>query len=101
MPTLGNRVENGRRGLHVMIVRGRKTARLFSIALAAIAKGTKEASKLPEFDNFLVDSCRIDLNRPTATIGLDGELKRVATPLDYRIDRDALKLVVAPPAGDE
>lgn len=101
MPTLGNRVANGRRGLHVMIVRGRKTARLFSIALAAIAKGTKEASRLPEFDNFLVDSCRIDLNRPTATIGLDGELKRLATPLDYRIDRDALKLVVAPPDGDE
>ena len=100
MPTVGNRVENGRRGLHVMIVRGRKRARLFSIALAGIAKGTKEASRLPEFDDFLVESCRIDLNRPTATIGLDGELKRMSTPLDYRIERDALKLVVAPPEKD-
>ena len=101
LPKLGSRVENGRRGLHVMIVRGRKRARLFAVALAGIAKGTKQAEKLPEFDEFIVDSCRIDLVRPSATIGLDGELKRLQTPLDYRIDRDALRLVVAPPEGDQ
>ncbi|MDP9278404.1 MAG: hypothetical protein M3P00_03215 [Gemmatimonadota bacterium] len=101
MPTLGNRVKNGKRGLHVMIVRGGKRARLFAVAIAGIAKGTEEAEKLPEFDDFLVDSCRIDLTRPTATVGLDGELKRLNTPLDYRIERDALRLVVAPPEGDE
>jgi diacylglycerol kinase family enzyme len=96
MPALGSRVTDGRRGLHVMVVRGRKRARLFSVALAAIAKGTREAEKLPEFDDFLVDAGRIDLQRPVATIGLDGELKRMQTPLDYRIDRNALRLVVAP-----
>ena len=101
MPTLGNRVKNGRRGLHVMIVRGSKRARLFSVALAGIAKGTKEAEKLPELDDFLVESCRIDLTRSHALIGLDGELKRMSTPLDFRIERDALRLVVAPPEGDE
>jgi hypothetical protein len=56
---------------------------------------------LPEFDNFVVDSCRIDLTRPRATIGLDGELKRMQTPLDYRIERDAIRLVVAQPKKDE
>ena len=101
MPTLGNRVKNGRRGLHVMIVRGHGKARLFTLALAAIAKGTKEASKLPEFDNFVVDNCRIDLTRSHATIGVDGELKKMQTPLDYRIERDALRLVTAPPKEDE
>ena len=101
MPTLGSRVKNGRRGLHVMIVRGHGKARLFAIALAAIAKGTREASKLPEFDNFVVDSCRIDLTRSHATIGIDGELKKMQTPLDYRIERDALHLVTAPPKEDE
>ena len=101
MPTLGNRVKNGKRGLHVMIVRGSKRARLFSVALAGIAKGTKEAEKLPELDDFLVESCRIDLTRSHALIGLDGELKRMSTPLDFRIERDALRLVVAPPEGDE
>ena len=101
MPALGSRVKNGKGGLHVMIVRGRKRARLFSLALAAIAKGTKEAAHLPEFDDFLVDSCRIDLNRPSALIGLDGEVKRMTTPLDFHVERDALRLVVAPPEGDE
>lgn len=101
MPALGSRVKNGRRGLHVMIVRGRKRARLFSIALAAIAKGTREAGYLPEFDNFLVERCRIDLNHRSALIGLDGEVKRMTTPLDFRIERDALRLVTAPPESDE
>ncbi len=101
LPTLGSRVKNGKRGLHVMIVGGRARARLFAVALAGIAKGTKEAEKLPEFDDFLVESCRIDLTRSHSLIGLDGELEEMATPLDYRIERDALRLVVAPPGGDE
>jgi diacylglycerol kinase family enzyme len=101
MPTLGSRIKNGRRGLHVMIIKGRGKARLFTIALAAIAKGTREASMLPEFDNFVVDSCRIDLTSRRATIGLDGELKRMQTPLDYKIERDAIRLVVAQPKEDE
>ncbi|HMJ18935.1 MAG TPA: diacylglycerol kinase family protein, partial [Gemmatimonadaceae bacterium] len=86
LPILGNRIKNGRRGLHVMIVGGRKRARLFAVALAGIAKGTKEAEKLPEFDDFIVDSCRIDLTRSHALIGLDGELKEMRTPLNYRIE---------------
>jgi diacylglycerol kinase family enzyme len=101
MPTLGSRVKNGKRGLHVMIVRGRKPARLFAVALSAIAKGTKETADLPEFENFIVDRCTIDLKRTSTTIGLDGELKTLQTPLDYRIERDALRLVVSPPDGDQ
>ena len=101
LPILGSRVKNGRRGLHVMVVQGRRRARLFALALAGITRGRQEADKLPEFTEFLVESCRIDLTRPTATIGLDGELKRFRTPLDYHIERDALHLVVAPPEGDE
>jgi hypothetical protein len=101
LPILGNRIKNGRRGLHVMIVGGRKRARLFAVALAGIAKGTKEAEKLPEFDDFIVDSCRIDLTRSHALIGLDGELKEMRTPLNYRIERDALRLVTSPPEVDE
>jgi diacylglycerol kinase family enzyme len=101
MPTLGSRVKNGKRGLHVMIVRGRKPARLFAVALSAIAKGTKETADLPEFDDFIVDSCTIDLSRSSTTIGLDGELKTLETPLEFRIERDALRLVVSPPEQDQ
>jgi diacylglycerol kinase family enzyme len=101
LPILGSRVKNGRSGLHVMIVQGRKPAQLFVLALAGITKGRQEADKLPDFQEFLVDSCRIDLARPTTTVGLDGELKRFRTPLDYHIERDALQIVVAPPGGGE
>lgn len=96
MPMLGNRVKNGRRGLHVIIVGGRKKARLFAVALAAVARGTRGAEQLPEFEDFVVDNCRIDLARSHTLIGLDGELKQLRTPLDYRIERDALRLVTAP-----
>ncbi|HXN76147.1 MAG TPA: diacylglycerol kinase family protein, partial [Gemmatimonadaceae bacterium] len=101
LPILGNRVKNGKHALHVMIVGGRKRARLFALALAGIAKGTKEAEKIREFDDFLVESCRIDLTRPHTLIGLDGELKEMRTPLDYRMERDALRVVVGPPEGGE
>ncbi|HEU4747006.1 MAG TPA: diacylglycerol kinase family protein [Gemmatimonadaceae bacterium] len=99
LPALGSRIaKGGRRALHVMIVRGRRPARLFAVALAGIARGTKSAASLPQFDSFLVDSCRIDLRRPRAIIALDGELKYMNTPLEYRIERDAIRLVV--PAAD-
>jgi diacylglycerol kinase family enzyme len=101
LPILGNRVRNGRRGLHVMIVGGRNRARLFGLALAGIVKGTKEAEKIAEFDDYLVDRCQIDLTRSHTLIGLDGELKEMRTPLNYRIERDALRLIVAPPEGGE
>jgi diacylglycerol kinase family enzyme len=101
MPTLGNRVKNGKRGLHVMIVQGRRRARLFALALSGITKGTQQAASFPEFDDFLVGSVRVDLTSPAITLGLDGELKRMRNPLDYRIGRDALRLVVSPPAGDQ
>jgi len=94
LPELGSRVKNGKHGLHVMIVQGRRPARLFAVALAGIAKGTKQAARLPQFDAFIVDKCRIDLRRPNSTIALDGELKRLDTPLDYRLERDAIRLVV-------
>ena len=97
LPTLGSRVKDGRRGLHVMVVRGRRPARLFALALAAVARGTKEVARTPHFESFIADKVSIDLNRPSAIVALDGELHRMNTPLEYRIERDALKLVVAPP----
>lgn len=94
LPKLGNRIANGKRSLHVMVIQGRKPARLFAIAMAGIARGISQAKRLPEFDSFLVDSVTVDLTRPSATIALDGELKVHASPLEYRIERDAIRLVV-------
>ncbi|MFN2636385.1 MAG: diacylglycerol kinase family protein [Gemmatimonadaceae bacterium] len=97
LPTLGSRKKNGKRGLHVMIVQGRRPARLFAVALAGIARGTRQAQRLPQFESFVVDSCRINLARGATPIAVDGELKVLETPLEYRIERDALRLVVSQP----
>jgi diacylglycerol kinase family enzyme len=92
LPTLGNRVKDGKRGLHVMIVRGRSRARVLAIALNAVARGVKTASKTPELDSFIVDRCTITLSH-RATVALDGELRKLDTPLEYTLDRDAIRVV--------
>ena len=100
LPHLGNRVKNGKRQLHVFVVRGRERARLLVVALAAVARGVETVRHMPEVDAFLVDSCRIDLRRPRALIAFDGETEMMRSQLEYRIERDVLRLVV-PEAAEE
>ena len=92
LPTLGNRKAHGKRGLHVMIVRGRSAGRLMVLALSAVARGVKEVSRTPELDSFIVESCSIKLNR-RSTIGVDGELMPVDHTTEFVLKRDALEVV--------
>ena len=92
LPTLGNRVDHGRRGLHVMIVRGRTRARLVALAFAAAARGVRAVSRTPHLVSMIVQHCRIEQRH--ATIALDGEIVRMPSPLEYRFGEGALKLVV-------
>jgi diacylglycerol kinase family enzyme len=95
-PHFGGRVPGGRRGLHVMIVRGRRPARLFTLALAAATRGLRDAAASPELDAFIVESCTVTVGRRrSVTIGLDGELVRVSAPLEFRIARSGLRVVGA------
>jgi diacylglycerol kinase family enzyme len=96
LPTLGNRVKDGRRGLHVMIVRGNSAARLLAIGLAAVARGVEHVARTPEFDSVIVDSCRINL-RYASRIAVDGEIVAAAPPLEYSLRRDALQVVCPVP----
>jgi len=96
LPTLGNRVSEGRRGLHVMVVNGRSRARLLALALAAVSRGVNAVARTPELDSFLVDRCRITLRRPTA-VAIDGELAAMHETLQYELRRDALHVVCPPP----
>jgi diacylglycerol kinase family enzyme len=98
LPTLGSRVTDGKRGLHVMIVRGRTRARLVAIALAAVARGVKSVARTPEFDSFLVDRCSITVRR-AGLIAIDGELVSMPVTLQYELRRDALHVVCPPPAA--
>ena len=99
LPTLGNRVRDGRRGLHVMVVNGRSRARLLALALAAVARGVDAVARSPELDSFLVDRCRVTLRRATA-VAIDGELVAMHETLEYQLRRDALH-VVCPPRETE
>jgi diacylglycerol kinase family enzyme len=93
LPTLGARVEHGRPGLHVMVIRRRSGARSLALALAAIARGVRAVSRTPAMDAFLVDSCRVAPR--TSTAAADGELIRVEPPLEYRHLPGCVKVVVA------
>jgi len=92
LPTLGNRIPHGKRGLHVMIVRGRSAARVLAIALNAVARGVTTVSRTLELDSFIVDHCTITLRRHS-TIAVDGELVSLGTPLEYHLERDAIRVV--------
>ena len=93
MPTLGNRIEGGRRGLHVMIVGDRKKGRLLALAWEAMRRGVKSAARTPELDAFIVESCTISMHRSATTVALDGEAVHLAIPLKYRFERDILRIV--------
>jgi diacylglycerol kinase family enzyme len=96
LPTLGKRIPGGRRGLHVMVVRGRTRAGLLALALAAVARGVRHVSRTPKLDSFIVDQCRVFLRR-RGPVAVDGEIVQLDTPLDYRLARNALKVVVREP----
>jgi diacylglycerol kinase family enzyme len=95
-PLLGKRVRGGTRGLHVMVVQGRSRARLFALALNAVARGVDSVEHTPQFDSFIVDRFRISMNG-MGKVAVDGEIVSLQPPLEYELRRDALK-VVCPPA---
>ena len=99
LPSLGKRVPNGKRGLHVMVVQGRSRARFLALALAAVARGVKAVSHTPQFESFIVDRFRIDM-KGSGTVAVDGEVAQLTPPLLYELKRDALT-VVCPPEETE
>jgi hypothetical protein len=99
LPTLGGRVANGRRGLHVIVPRDRTRLRLAALALTAILRGVRAVEESLRCDSFVVERCRVDMRRPRGNVAVDGELVPMIAPLEYHVERDALKIVV--PAPDE
>lgn len=84
LPTLGGRAEGGRRGLHLMIVRGRSRARLAALAFAAAARGTRSAMRSPALEAAIVTQFTIRMRRPHSRVATDGELNTMIAPLEYR-----------------
>jgi len=93
IPTLGGRVRGGKRGLHVMVVKGRRRARLFFLALDAFSRGVGEASRAPDLDAFIVERCKISMKKTRTRVSFDGEAQNIDLPLEYQLERDILLLV--------
>ena len=98
LPAMGSRAKDGRRGLHVLVVRGGTWARLISAGLVAAVRGNAAIARGSLADTFVVDQCRIELRRPKGRVAVDGELVEMTSPLEYRIERDGLRLVVPRPS---
>ena len=96
LPKLGARVERGRRGLHVMVVRSRTGGRVLALALAAAARGVRAVSRTPAMQSFLVDHLRIEPRSRMlgGNIALDGEIVSIVPPLAYRFLKERLRVVV-------
>jgi diacylglycerol kinase family enzyme len=101
LPKLGHRVENGARGLHVMVVRSRSAGRMLALAFAAAARGVRAAARTPAMQSFIVDHLRIEPRARIAAwnVAVDGEIVPVTPPLEYRLIRQGLKVVVSAEPG--
>ena len=102
LPILGARVEGGRRGLHVMVLRTRSGARTLALAFAAMARGVKAVARTPALDAFIVDRLRIEPRGKIKDwhIATDGEIIRVEPPLEYHLMCDGLTVIVPPPRSE-
>jgi len=96
LPSLGARVQDGRAGLHVIVVQSRTAGRALALAFAAAARGIHATSRTPAMQSFLVDHVRIEPKKGPHmwNIAIDGEIVRVAPPLEYGLKRRALTVVV-------
>lgn len=93
-PMFGSRIPNGRRCLHVVVVREWRTARLVALSIAAATQQVALVAQTQDMDSFLVDSCLIGLGKRRQHIALDGEIVTLSTPIEYRIAHNMLTIVV-------
>jgi len=95
-PVLGRRVNEGKRGLHVMVVKGRSRLHFIAIGATAILRGLDAVSRTGNFDDIIADRLRITMNS-AGWVALDGEVALLDTPLEYELRRGALSVVCPPP----
>ena len=93
IPGLGQPADQGRRGLHVVLPRGRRQTRRFARAFARLDSGGVVEPKPLGVDTAVVDRLVLALRSRSAEVATDGEVRRIATPLEYRFAPDALRVV--------
>lgn len=94
LPGLGRPAGEPGGALHVVVPRGKRQARRFARAFARTDRGLPVEEKPLGFDSALVERLRLDLPRTTVKVATDGEIRRLRTPLEYRLERGALNVVL-------
>jgi diacylglycerol kinase family enzyme len=96
-PVLGQTVDHGQHGLHVIVVRTKNRWEMLKLSFHAIFRGISPLEKAKQVENRIVDSITIDnhYRKQGIYVALDGEIALLQTPLHYRYARDVLKVVVA------
>ena len=92
IPKMGNRIEGGRAGLHVMIVRAQSRSRFIAIGIMSLVRGLRAVSRTPHFDAYLLKSCTIEQRH--STVALDGEIVSLDSPLRYELKTGSLRVVL-------
>jgi diacylglycerol kinase family enzyme len=92
-PRLGALVPDGARALHVIVPHSREQAWRVARAYGHLDRGLAISPTGFGLDSVLVERFRLELRAAAASIGLDGEIRPVSTPLEYRFGRDMLKFV--------
>ena len=93
-PKLGGLAGEPGGALHVVIPRGRRQARRLARAFARTDRGHAVQAKPLGLDTALVQRLRLDLLATTVKVATDGEIRRLKTPLEYRLERGSLKVVL-------
>jgi diacylglycerol kinase family enzyme len=93
-PGLGQPTGEPGGALQVVVPRGRRQTRRFARAFARRDRGSPVEAKPLGLDSALVQRCRLDLPRTSVNVAMDGEIRRQRTPLEYRLERAALRVVL-------
>lgn len=92
LENFGRRQHLDRGELGVCVIRGRSRLRMLRLPLLALGRKLDDAD---EVDRFTCTELHLDSRRRALHVALDGEVLRLATPLNYRT-RPAALAVIAP-----
>ena len=98
VPPMGEPIDGGRRGLHLLIAGPTSRARLTLMMARAAVRGIRPWPSEDHADTYIVNSLRVNLSGPEEDIALDGEIVSMVDRLDFRLDESVLTVRVPRPA---
>lgn len=90
IPKVGDPMDSGERGLHVVIAKPFSRARLTMMLLRAPVRGIPPWASDESVDSFIVEHFRAKFHRSSEKITLDGEIVEISGPLSFRLEQSSL-----------